>query len=35
MLRVLGDSIDRIALARDAADLGLTAEWAEMEAGRD
>jgi hypothetical protein len=35
MLRVLGDSIDRIALARDAAELGLTAEWAEMEAERD
>lgn len=35
MLRVLGDSIDRAALARDAAELGLTAEWSEMEAGRD
>ena len=35
MLRVLGDSIDRTALARDAGELGLTAEWAEMEAGRD
>lgn len=35
MLRVLGDSIDRPALARDAAALGLTAEWSEMETGRD
>ena len=35
MLRVLGESLDRTALARDAAELGLTAEWAEMEAGRD
>lgn len=35
MLRVLGDSIDRAALARDVAELGLTAEWTEMETGRD
>lgn len=35
MLRVLGDTIDRTALERDAAELGLTAQWAEMEAGRD
>jgi hypothetical protein len=35
MLRVLGDSIDRPALARDVAELGLTAEWAAMEAQRE
>ncbi len=35
MLRVLGDSIDRAALARDVAELGLAAEWDEMETGRD
>ena len=35
MLRVLGDSIDRDALVRDVAELGLTAEWAAMEAQRD
>jgi hypothetical protein len=35
MLRVLGDSIDRPTLVRDAAELGLTAQWDEMESGRD
>jgi hypothetical protein len=35
MLRVLGDSIDRAALARDVAEFGLTAEWIEMQTGRD
>jgi hypothetical protein len=35
MLRVLGDSIDRTALARAADEFGLTAEWSEMETGRD
>jgi hypothetical protein len=35
MLRVLGDSIDRTALAHAAAEFGLTAQWNEMEQGRD
>lgn len=35
MLRVLGAAIDGVALARDAADLGLADEWEEMERLRD
>lgn len=35
MLRVLGDSIDAAALARDVSEFGLTAAWREMEALRD
>jgi len=35
MLRVLGDSIDAAALARDVAAFGLTAAWREMEAQRE
>lgn len=32
MLRVLGDSVDRVALARDVEAFGLTSAWREMEA---
>ena len=35
MLRVLGDGIDRVALERDAVELGLAAQWREMAAGAD
>jgi hypothetical protein len=35
MLRVLGDTVDRAALAREASALGLAAEWREMEALRE
>ena len=35
MLRVLGASIERVALARDVAEVGLTAERSEMHTGRD
>ena len=35
MLRVLGTTIDHVALERDAAALGLTAQWREMEEGDD
>lgn len=35
MLRVLGDSVDVAALARDAGGLGLADQWREMEALRE
>ena len=35
MLRVLGETIDRAALERDAAAFGLTAAWKELETLRD
>lgn len=35
MLRVLGETIDRAALERDAAAFGLTAAWKEMESLRE
>ena len=35
MLRVLGDTIDLVALERDAAAFGLTAAWKELQSLRD
>jgi hypothetical protein len=35
MLRILGDTIDRAALERDAESLGLLAAWKEMEGLRE
>ena len=35
MLRVMGETMDLAALARDVAEFGLTAEWREMEVGHD
>lgn len=35
MLRVLGSTVDQTALERDAAELGLAAQWREMEGGND